>query len=159
MATIAEVKPLGPRPPTQASVGRRVFHLLVALAGWVLFVWWWIIVLWRVDHHQVRITGIFVGVTLLVCVVLTTVWTYHNLRIWRHRGPRTQVRESQEDYARDRLGRSVAFKGDEHQLKNDPVIVVRMEHEGKVYRPSSAPQSRAEPSPWLPANNGYRVRR
>jgi len=131
----------------------------VALAGWALYIWWWILVLGRLDHHQVRLTLIFIGVTLLVCVTLTALWTFHNLRIFRHKGPRTRVREADEAYVRDQLGRSLAFKGSEQQLRNDPVVVVRMEHEGKVYRPSTAPQSRTEPSPWLPVKSGYRVHR
>jgi hypothetical protein len=149
--------PMRPQPPTLASPGRRLFHLLVSIAGWVLFVWWWIRVLWNVDRHQVRVTGLFIGLTLITCVVLTGVWTYHNLRIWKRRGPRKQVREAHEDFGRDRLGRPVAFKGSEEELKNDPVIVVRMEHEGKVYRPTAS-RGRGEPSPWAPVFGGRRVR-
>ena len=92
--------------PRVASRGRRVFHTLIALAGWALFVYWWWIVVHRVSLHEVRFTVLFVLVALVLCVAITGLWVLHNLSIFRRRGQRTKVREATLDYSRDPLGRT-----------------------------------------------------
>jgi hypothetical protein len=144
--------PARPQPPSQASPGRRLFHLLLAIAGWVLFVYWWILVLGRVSREEVRFTGIFILVTAVVVVAVTAIWSIHNRMLYRRKGPRTHVRIVPEDYTRDRLGRHVSFAGTPEALRTDPFVLIRLEHEGKTYRPASGIRSRAETGPFAGRN-------
>lgn len=136
---VAPLKPQGSlQPPVEASPARRLWHLLVAFAGWVVFVYWWILVLGRVSRDEVRFTWIFIAITAVVVVGLTALWVVHNLLIFKRKGARTHVRVVKEDYSRDRLGRHVSFTGTSEALKADPIVLIRLEHQGKTYLPSSA---------------------
>ena len=135
---MSETRPARPQPPTQAGAGRRLFHLLMAVAGWALFLWWWWLVLGRTDPAEVRFTAIFIVVTLALCVGVTALWAAHNISIFRRRGPRTRVRDVKYDFSRDRLGRSVSFTGSLEQMEVEPIVHIRLEHEGKVYRTASS---------------------
>jgi hypothetical protein len=128
--------------PTLARPGRRLFHTLIAAAGWTLFVWWWWIVIRSVSSEAVRFTLVFVGVTAAVVVLVTAVWSLHNLQIFKRKGPRTQRRPVVESYTRDRLGRHVVFAQSRLFVQSVPVILIRLEHQGKVYRASSSTQVR-----------------
>jgi len=130
------------KPPIQAGPARRLFHLIVAVAGWVLFVYWWWLVMRRVSDEDIRFTGFFLFVTFVICVTVTAAWSFHNHGIFRRRGPRTKVREVPEDFSRDRLGRAVSFKATTEQLKAEPIVHIRLEHDGKVYRPGSSVNAR-----------------
>ena len=145
-----------PAPPTQASPPRRVAHLLVALAGWVLFVYWWFLVLGRVSLEEVRLTGLFIVLTLLVTVMLTVAWSFHNLRIWKRRGPRLRVREAADAFAHDRLGRDLVTEGPPEGLKRDALIVVRIEPGQKTYQLASNPGGGGASNPWAPVPGSRR---
>jgi hypothetical protein len=136
--------PARPAPPTLASPGRRLFHLLIALAGWALFLYWWWLVLGRLDPAHVRFTVLFILATLAGCILLTAGWVFHNLRIFRRKGPRTHVRISSYQFTRDRVGRTLVFASPIERLATAPVIQIRLEHEGKAYR---ALESLGERSP------------
>jgi len=133
----SETPPSSLRQPTQAGPARRAWHLLVALAGWVLFVYWWLLVLGGVSAWQVRITALFLLVTAAVCIIVTALWSLHNLRIHRHRGARMRVRIPREDYSNDRLGRGVTFTGQRAAAQEGPVVEIRIEQDRKVYLAAS----------------------
>ena len=144
--------------PTQASPARRVFHTLITLAGWALFVYWWSVVVHRVSRHEVRFTVLFVLVSLVICVALTGLWVLHNRSIFRRKGPRTAVREAVLDYSRDPLGRTVTFEASAEDLLRAPVVRVLIEYDRKQYHLVS-PETRGRrgiPSP-LPVSTPQRV--
>jgi hypothetical protein len=124
----------------------------MAIAGWVLFVYWWLLVLGQVSHAEVRFTGIFILVTVVVVVVVTLVWAIHNRMIYERKGPRRKVRLVREDYTRDRLGRHVSFTGTPEALKTDSFVLIRLGHEGKTYLPASSIGGRAEQGPFADRN-------
>jgi len=101
----------GRRPDPPVRVSRRwvtVLHLILALAGWVLFGWLWIQVFYRTPPGDGAIGVLVVAVLLVVSVSLTVAWIRHNLLLAdRYRGRRTAVREAAVDWSRDRLGRPV----------------------------------------------------
>src|SRR5262245_30402544 len=134
MSTILQPQVSRPQRPSEASTARQVLHASIALAGWVLFVWWWAVVLGRVSPSAVRLTALFIGVALAFIVLLTVAWTLHNVHIYRRKGPRTQVRSVPLPWARDRLGRNVSLPSTTEQIQTAPIVVVRLENEGKVYR-------------------------
>ena len=121
--------------PRVAGRGRRVFHTLIALAGWALFVYWWWIVVHRVSLHEVQFTVLFVLVALVLCIAITGLWVLHNLSIFRRRGQRTKVREATLDYSRDPLGRTVTFDAPPASLLEAPVVRVLVEDRTKSFRP------------------------
>jgi hypothetical protein len=121
----------------------------VAIAGWVLFVYWWLLVIGRTSRAEVRFTGIFVAITAAVVIAITAIWSAHNRRLYKIKGPRTHVKKAPEVYDRDRLGRHLSFAGSREAIRSDSVVLIRLEHEGKTYRPSSAITSRAESGPFV----------
>jgi hypothetical protein len=124
-------------PPRVAKPVRRVLHALISLAGWALFVYWWWIVFHRVSGHEIRFTVLFIGLSLAVIVLMTLGWAWHNLRIFRRRGNRKQIREATSDFARDGLGRPVDYPYREIDRHVAPVVYVRLVGDGKQYEPAS----------------------
>lgn len=128
-----------PRPqvqPIHGSPARRAFHAVLALAGWVLFVWWWVIVLGRVSALEVRFTLWFLVISLAAIVLVTALWAVHNLRLVRRKTARTHVREVTPDQSRDTVGRPLGFPAVPEECRAASLIVVRIEDGSKVYRPT-----------------------
>lgn len=121
-------------PPTLAGPLRRAFHTLIALAGWIVFGYWWWLVLGRLDAQHVRWTLVFIASTLVLSVMLTAAWAFHNLRIFRRRGPRTQVPTTAFEFKRDRLGRPIVFADRHEVVERAQVVQITLGHEGKTYR-------------------------
>ena len=121
------------RPPLQASPARRVLHTLIAIAGWVLFVYWWWLVFLRVSRHEIRFTVLFIVLSLLAIVLTTSLWAWHNVRIHRRKGPRTRVRETSPDFSHDRVGRAVVFDAATADVRSAPVVRLHCEPTGKRY--------------------------
>jgi hypothetical protein len=126
-----------PKPPTYAPPLRRAFHLTVSAAGWVLFFYWWEIVLPEVTRHTVQITVLFLVGSLVIVVGSTQAWAWHNRRLYGKKGPRTQVREADEHYAVDVVGRTVHFEGSREQMQEEPEVEVTFDEGTKTYRTSA----------------------
>lgn len=124
------------RDPIQAGPARRAFHTLVAVGGWVLFVYWWWIVFQRVSDTEIRYTLWFIGIALVVIVSVTAMWAFHNVRLFRNRAVRTRVRAVHEDFSHDTVGRPVGMPAVPQECLTASVIVVRIEDGTKVYRPT-----------------------
>jgi hypothetical protein len=112
---------------------RRIAHLALAFAGWFVFSWWWWLVIGRVSRDEVRYTVLFVGLTLVVCVGLTGLWAFHNLRLFRRRGPRTHVRTTSESYTHDRRGREIEFEAPLERLRLEPQVWITIDEDRKRY--------------------------
>lgn len=126
--------PLSQHPIVGGPV-RRAFHTLVALAGWVLFIYWWWIVFRRVSPLEVRFTLWFIGLSLAAIVLTTALWAAHNLRVFRRKGPRTTLRDITPDFTHDTVGRRVDMPGVPGDCRTAPVVIVRIVDGAKVYRP------------------------
>jgi hypothetical protein len=120
--------------PKQASPARRLFHSLVALAGWALFVYWWIVVLWRGGGRELRFAGIFVLVCLGVIVAVTGAWVLHNRSISRRKGPRKGLPKVALDYSHDAIGRTVTLEVPPVTLLQAPVVRVTIDGDRKLYQ-------------------------
>lgn len=132
--------------PSQAGAGRRVFHTLIALAGWVLFVYWWWLVFRRVDGDEIRSTLIFIALTLTAIVLLTVIWALHNARIFRARGPRRQVRAVTPDFSHDSIGRPVELPAVPEECLSAGIVEVVIRGEAKVYAPGSWDGEKDDPA-------------
>lgn len=120
-------------PPITAGPARRVFHALLSLAGWALFIYWWWIVFHRVSRHEIRFTLIFIAVSLAAIVLATFAWAWHNLRIFERKGPRRQVRDATSPFSRDGVGRAVTYSAIGPDRRMAPVVYVRLAGDGKRY--------------------------
>ena len=149
-------------PPVTAGPARRVFHTLIALAGWAVFAYWWWIVFHRVSSREVRFTALFVAGSLVVIVLATLLWAWHNLRIFKRKGPRMNVRDATYDFSHDGVGRPVTFPDRGPDRSAAPVIYVRWGEDGKHYDPAAGLPPRTGPAalgdPWRtpPRRDGAR---
>ncbi len=128
--------------PTRGGPARRAFHALLALAGWVLFVYWWWLVFRRVSAAEIRFTLLFIAIALAAIVALTAAWAIHNVWIYRRRGPRRSVKAVDEDFARDTVGREVLLPTVPEICRVAAVVSVRVRHGAKVYA-TGGPAGRA----------------
>ena len=124
------------QPPTQAGPAGRTFHGLLTLGGWLLFIYWWWLVFHRVSRAEIRFTLVFVALSLVIIVGFTALWAWHNMGIYKRRGPRTAVREVTPDFSHDRVGRPVTITGEGMDRRSAPVVIVRITDEGKSFEPA-----------------------
>ena len=140
-----------PHPPFRAAPARRALHALIALAGWVLFLYWWWLVARRVSQQEIRYTVVFIAIALVVIVGLTAVWAFHNVRIFRKRGARRRVREVTPDLSHDSVGREVRLPVVPGDCRTATIVAVRIQDGVKVYapgggaRPPAAPREARQP--------------
>ena len=120
-------------PPTEASPARKVLHVLITLAGWLLFLYWWWLVFHRVSGQEVRFTALFIALSLACIVLVTLAWAWHNLRIFKRRGPRTHLRETKPDFSHDGVGRTVSYPDGGLDIKIAPVVRIRFIEGEKRY--------------------------
>jgi hypothetical protein len=128
--------PSGHKGPLVAGPIRRVFHTLVALGGWVLFVYWWWLVFRHVSPTAIRFTLWFLALSLAAIVLVTALWAIHNVRMFRRKAARTHVRSVHEDSSHDSIGRPVGLPAIPEECLTASLIVVRIEDGSKVYRPT-----------------------
>ena len=124
------------RKPLQAGPVRQAFHTLVALGGWVLFVYWWWLVFRRVRPTEIQFTLWFIALSLAAIVLVTALWAIHNVRLFRGKPARTQVRAVEQDSSRDSIGRPVGMPAVPEECFTASLIVIRIEDGSKVYRPT-----------------------
>lgn len=125
------------RPPV--NPGNRwtnAIHLVLALAGWVLFGVFWVRVFYRTPPADSALGVLIVGLLLLVSVTLTVGWVRHNLILsQKFAGRRHRIREARPDWTHDRLGRPVDTPGWETlQAATEIVITIDPRTGHKVYR-------------------------
>jgi len=125
-------------PPFHAGRVRRVFHTLVALAGWTLFVYWWWLVMRRVSRTEVVFTLLLVAAALVLIVLVTATWALHNLTIFERRGPRLHAREVADDLAHDRVGRALDLPALPDACRRAPVVTVSIHDGAKRYTVGAA---------------------
>jgi hypothetical protein len=120
-------------PPRDAGPTRRVLHTLISAAGWILFVYWWWIVFQRVSRDEMRFTALFVALSLVVIVLVTLGWVWHNLGIFNRRGPRKAAVTAKAEFRTDGVGRPVSFPSGGIDRHSAPVVYVRVEGNHKRY--------------------------
>lgn len=120
--------------PLVAGPIRQAVHTLVTLLGWCLFIWWWWIVMQRVDRAQVEFTAWFIALSLVVIVLTTALWAFHNVRLFRRRGPRVTLREVDTAHTHDTIGRPVDMPIVAEDCLTSREVVIRIEDGKKVYR-------------------------
>lgn len=93
---------------TRSSRPAGIAHGLLALAGWLVFGWFWYRVFYRTPADESAAGVLVVAVLLVLSVGLTLAWIRHNQALARrYRGRRTRIPEADRDWSRDVLGRPV----------------------------------------------------
>ena len=120
-------------PEVEAKAGWRLLHLVLALAGWVLFVYWWLIVFRRVTPTEIRFTLIFLAAAAAFIVLVTAFWVFHNKSLFQKRNARVRPIESSSAIKHDAIGRRVRFAESRATLADSALVRVQMEAGEKVY--------------------------
>ncbi len=138
--------------PIEAGPARKVLHVLITIVGWLLFLYWWWLVFHRVSRQEVRFTALFIAISLAIIVLVTLAWAWHNLRIFKRRGPRQNNREAKADFSHDGVGRNVVYPPGGIDLKTAPVVRVRfVEGEKRYELVRSVPRLNEGPTPAAPS--------
>lgn len=144
-----------PRPPTALAYPevvsrtrnpvRQVFHVGVAVFGWLVFGLSWLFIFARRIGHDAILTFLMLGLAFLGIVVINLLWITFNVGIHRMRGSRTHVRHVPFHERRDCMGRRLVMPEPE-VLQSAPFIRVTVSpHQAsKTYEPR-------EPRPLPPA--------
>ncbi len=85
---------------------------------------------------EVRFTLWFLGISTVVIVGTTSLWSLHNQRIFDRKGARTGHKVVAEDHSRDVLGRPVDYPSSQEECLTASVVIVRLEEGRKVYHPA-----------------------
>lgn len=113
---------------------RRGFHALLALGGWVVFLYLWWTVFARGLSREGWLALLSVVVLLLGIVLLNTLWIRFNEGIARRRTPRAQVREVTLRIESDTLGRELVADWSRVREARSIWIEIEPETNRKVYR-------------------------
>jgi hypothetical protein len=122
---------------------RILVHGVAVVAGWVVFFYWWYLVAVRSWVE----TGIalIIFVTLVAAPAVTLWWVFHNLGIFKRKGPRLGVRPVAMDYERDWNQRTVVANWD--VLGEAGVIELTVAGDRKLYAPAAGTGEAAVPAP------------
>ena len=122
---------------------RVVGHVILVVAGWVIFFYWWYLVAIRGWAE----TGIalIIFVTLLAAPAITLWWVFHNLQIFKRKGPRLGVRPVAMDYDRDWNQRTVV--ADWETLGEAGVIALTVAGDRKLYSAEAGATESVQPAP------------
>lgn len=112
---------------------KGIFHALIVIFGWGLFVYWWNQVLPQVDSRDPVIALVFIGATVLATVLSTLLWVRYNIGIFRRKGPRKSLTHVAENHDTDRLGRRIERPSGPGSLKTARLVVVSVEGDAKKY--------------------------
>jgi len=112
---------------------QKVGHFLLVLAGWVLFIWMWTLVVARPWDSGPLV--LLVVLSIIAAPLITLLWIFHNMGIYKRKGPRKGMREVKPVYDVDWTGREVTADWD--ALSRSRVIVIEIDEFGKNYRVAS----------------------
>ncbi len=119
--------------PEGGSLPRIVFHVAIAVLGWLLFAYFWRAVGERGLSPGVIISLVAMAIFLATVIIMTTLWIVHNLRISR-RDRRTGNRPVAEVlYQQDKIGQTIEGE-DFDSLRSADMIEVAVKDGKKTYR-------------------------
>lgn len=113
---------------------RGAFHGLIALLGWILFVYWWHLVIPQVTGSEAFAALMFIATAFLVTVVVTLLWVSYNIGIFRRKGPRKALPDVSEHRDADVLGRMIDRPAD-GSLLEARIIVIAVDGDRKRIEP------------------------
>lgn len=130
-----------PRAPKAYSVShspplrwwQKVGHFLMVVLGWVLFIWFWHLAAGE-PWDSAPLMFLIIG-AIIVSPLVTLFWIFHNMGIYKRKGPRKGMADVKPYYDVDWSGREVT--ADWATLANARVVVIEIDEFGKNYRVAS----------------------
>ncbi len=117
-------------PSDHESPLRRVFYIISAIGGWILFVIEWIRVTHRTAHADEIILVIVLISSLLLIHIGTYSWIGHNKRIAASGKRGSMTRYASPAYSHDYLGRALVL---DEKVRESREIVVSIDGDTKIY--------------------------
>ena len=121
----------GHSPPL--TLRQKVGHVLFVILGWVLFIWFWHIAAGE-PWDSAPLMFLIIG-SIIVSPLVTLFWIFHNMGIYKRKGPRKGMANVQPFYDVDWSGREVT--ADWAALTSARVVVIEVDEFGKNYRVAS----------------------
>lgn len=122
------------RPVTPARRWPAVRHFLFSALLWLTYVLYWRVVLHRGIESEARLSAILLGLFVLLQGLLTAAWISHNRGLdRRHAGRRRTRPEAPPAPSSDFVGRTFEEFPTGSDLRNAPVVVVRIEEGRKRF--------------------------
>jgi hypothetical protein len=132
-----------PVPPTARSYPevvtgtrnpvRRVFHILLIVIGWILFVLFWYYIFFKGTGEGASQTFVILLITMLGIIAINWLWVAFNLSLYKLRGSRTAVRHVPFTATRDVLGRTLVTPG-WSAVQEARIVDVTLDTKGEVKR-------------------------
>lgn len=117
----------------RAENGSRSSNLIVGLL-WLNFVALWVRVYTTTTITEVRDAGSYIGHFGVAYAVLVTLWIFHNIRIFRKKGPRLNLRDIAFSGTHDCLNQPIVEAAG---VRSDQEIVVKVISGQKFFLPAS----------------------
>jgi len=113
---------------------RFILHLIIGIAGWTVFGYFWFVVIKRGIGRGIPIAVISMAVFTFLIITLTSLWIRHNINISKRNRRRTSPDISPEPYAFDKVGAEVKIE-DVELLKRSPLIEITVDAGKKLFKP------------------------
>lgn len=123
---------------------RHILHVIVSIAMWCLFGYYWHIVLGREIGDSTLRALALLGLSVLAGLIITMLWVGHNLRLARKfAGRRRQPRQADDPaLEHDSIGRALQHPG-LHNLRAARVIDIHADDQSKQYAVIVGPEEQA----------------
>ena len=124
--------------PEGGSPPRIFFHVILALLGWAIFIYFWVIVGRREPAREVPIAIIATVIFLGLLTIVTSWWVVHNLRIASKNRRKTTPKVDEKAYKIDKVGSQIIISHPS-LIKEASIVDIIIEDDKKIYKPRSLP--------------------
>ncbi len=120
------------RPRSGTSI-RALVQLVLVGIGWCLFLWAWVSVMRFTALETVVATIVLLAALAVVIEAINLLWIWHNVNIFKKKGPRKSVPQVRYESQWDFLGRQQA--ADWQKLRGEALIIVGFDDKRKIFTP------------------------
>ena len=103
---------------------RQIFHVIVSVLLWVVFVYYWVIVIRRPMNPDTRTALVCLAALIGVSAAYLLWWVFYNIRLHRRVGERRVQRRDAPEPTRDYLGRPLLMDNRERLRNSNYVRVI-----------------------------------
>lgn len=123
------------RPVIPARRWPAARHFLLSALMWLTYVFYWKVVLHRGIESEARLSGLLLGLFVLLQALATLAWVHHNRSLQRrHEGRRRERPAAPAAPTTDFVGRTLEEFPAGVDLRTAPVVVVRVEGQRKRFQ-------------------------
>ncbi len=103
---------------------RQIFHVIVSVLLWVVFVYYWMIVIRRPMNPDTKMALICLAVLIVLSAAYLFWWIYYNIRLHKKVGERRVQRRDVGEPTHDYLGRELLMENRDALSKANYVRVI-----------------------------------